>query len=291
MTTTAWAPRQLLARRTLTKVPEVTAFFWIIKLLSTAGGESFADYLSMEAIGMKPALVLTGALLAVAVGVQLALHRYVVPVYWTAVVLVGIAGTLITDYLVQFLGASEAQATAGFLAALLATFGLWYAVERTLSIHSIDTTRRELFYWAAVMLTFALGTAAGDLTAFALGWGFVPSIALYAVVFTAAGVAHLRFGANAVLCFWIAYVITRPLGATIADYLAFDREMGALGAGLLPVSALFLTGIVALVGYLAVTHRDVRRRPGLTGDASRRGASRRVSRPDQPAPARTRPLS
>jgi uncharacterized membrane-anchored protein len=256
-TTVAGAPGRLLGRSMLSKVPEVTALFWIIKLLSTAGGESLADYLAMEAIGMKKALLLTGGLLATAVGVQLALRRYVVPVYWTAVVLVGIAGTLITDYIVQFLGASEAQATAGFLVALLATFGLWYAVEKTLSIHSIRTTRRELFYWAAVMLTFALGTAAGDLTAFALDWGFLPSIGLYAAVFVAAGVAHLRFGANAVLCFWIAYVVTRPLGATIADYLAFDHDLGALGLGLLPVGLAFAAAIAVLVGYLTVTRKDV----------------------------------
>jgi len=255
-TTAAWAPARVLARRTLIKVPEVTAFFWIIKLLSTAGGESVADYLAMESLGMKKALVLTGGLLAVAVVAQLAVKRYVVPLYWTVVVLVGIAGTLITDYLVQSAGASEWAATGGFLAALLVTFGLWYASERTLSIHSINTTRRELFYWAAVLLTFALGTAAGDLTAFTLRWGFLPSIALYAAVFVAAGVAHLRFGANAVLCFWIAYVITRPLGATVADYLAFDKDLGALALGLLPVGTALTAAIVVLVGYLTVTHRD-----------------------------------
>jgi len=261
MTTTAGRgpADRLLTRRMLVKVPEVTALFWVIKLLSTAGGESLADYLAMETIGMRKALVLTGGLLAVAVVAQLAVRRYVVPLYWTAVVLVGIAGTLITDYLVQFVGATEWEATAGFLAALLLTFGLWYASERTLSIHSIDTTRRELFYWAAVMLTFALGTAAGDLTAFTLGWGFLPSIALYAAVFAAAGTAHLRFGANAVLCFWIAYVITRPLGATVADYLAFEKDLGALALGLLPVGLAFLTAIVALVGYLTVTRKDVPR--------------------------------
>jgi len=258
MTTTvpALPTGRILDRRTLTKVPEVTAFFWVIKLLTTAGGESVADYLAMESLGMKVAMALTGGLLVVAVIVQVRLTRYVVPAYWTTVALVGIAGTLVTDYIVRSLGVGEKLATSGFLLALLATFGLWYASERTLSIHSIRTTRRELFYWAAVMLTFALGTAAGDLTAFTLSWGFVPSIALYAAVFVAAGVAHLGFRANAVLCFWIAYVITRPLGATIADYLAFDRSMGALNLGLLPVGLSFTIAIVALVTYLAITHKD-----------------------------------
>ena len=264
-------PPALLDRRLLTKVPEVTVFFWVVKLLSTAGGESIADWLAMETLGMRTALLLTGGLLAVALGVQLALRRYVATVYWTVVGLVGVAGTLITDYLVKSAGVTEAEATGGFLAALLAVFGIWYARERTLSIHSITTSRRELFYWAAVLLTFALGTAAGDLTAFALGWGFPASIALYAAVFAGAAVAHLRFGVDAVLCFWIAYVVTRPLGATVADYLAFDPDQGALGLGLAPVGAGFLVAIVALVAYLAVTGRDTPRdaRTGLSVTGSR----------------------
>jgi uncharacterized membrane-anchored protein len=256
-TTAAWAPSRVLDRRMLTKVPEVTAFFWIIKLLTTAGGESVADLLSMDLIGMKPALLLTGGLLAVALAVQLSLRRYVVPVYWTVVVLVGIAGTLITDYIVQTLGVSKPVATGGFLLALLATFGLWQLTEHTLSIHSITTTRRELFYWTAVMLTFSLGTAAGDLTAFSWGWRFLPSILLFGAIFVAAGTAHLRFGLNAVLCFWLAYVLTRPLGASVADYLAFDRSIGALGFGLAAPSIGFGAAIVALVGYLTVSRRDV----------------------------------
>jgi uncharacterized membrane-anchored protein len=256
-TTAAGAPARFLGRTMMTKVPEVTALFWILKLLSTAGGESIADLLASDGVlGMKPALALTSGLLLISVLAQLAVRRYVVPIYWLAVVLVGIAGTLITDYIVRWLGVGEKAATAGFSIALLATFGLWYATERTLSIHSIDTTRRELFYWAAVMLTFALGTAAGDLTAFALGWGFPLSIALYAVVFVAAGVAHLRFGANPILCFWLAYVVTRPLGATTADYLAFERSLGALGLGLGPVSLAFGVAIAALIGYLTVTRMD-----------------------------------
>lgn len=253
----------LLTRRLAVKVPEVTAFFWIIKLLTTAGGESGADYLAMELLGMKAALLITAAALALGLVVQLGARRYVVPIYWTVVVLVGIAGTLITDAIVQVLGVSEAWATVGFTAVLLTLFATWYATERTLSIHSIDTTRRELFYWAAVLTTFALGTAAGDLTAFALGWGFPASIALYAAVFAAAGVAHLRFGLNAVACFWLAYVMTRPLGASIADYLAFGRDLGALGFGLLPVTVVFGLAIAVLVGYLAVTGRDApERQPG-----------------------------
>jgi uncharacterized membrane-anchored protein len=244
-------------RQLLSKVPEVTAAFWILKLLTTAGGESIADLLASDAVlGMKPALVVTGSLLLVVLLVQLSVRRYLVPIYWAAVALVGIAGTLITDYIVRWMGVGAMRATVGFVVALLATFVVWHVVERTLSIHSIHTTRRELFYWSAVLLTFALGTAAGDLTAFTLGWGFLPSIALYAVVFVAARVAHLRFGVNAILCFWVAYVVTRPLGATIADYLAFGHQLGGLALGLGAVSLGFGLAIACGVGYLTVTRRE-----------------------------------
>ncbi len=238
------------------KVPEVTAYFWIIKLLTTAGGESTADFLAQELLGMRVSLLITGGALALSLAVQLAVRRYLVPAYWTAVVLVGVAGTLITDAVVQVLGVSEAGATLGFALLLVGIFVVWFRLEGTLSIHSIDTARRELFYWAAVLTTFALGTAAGDLTAFALGWGFPLSIALYAVAFAAAGAAHLRFGANAIVCFWLAYVVTRPLGASIADYLAFGPDIGGLGLGLWQVSVACGAAILVLVSYLAVSGRD-----------------------------------
>lgn len=248
------------------KVPAVTAYFWVVKLLTTAGGESTADWLAMEHFGLKAALLGTSVALVLAVLVQLATRRYVVIAYWTAVTLVGIAGTLITDSIVQVLGVSDLAATVLFAALLMALFALWYRFEGTLSIQSITTRRRELFYWATVMTTFALGTALGDLTAFALSWGFPRSIGLFAVAFVAAGIAHLRFGVDPVLCFWVAYVLTRPLGATVADYLAFGPDVGALGFGLLPVSAVFLTAIVVLVTYLAVTGRDL---PDRSGDSGR----------------------
>jgi len=256
VTTTAGGAARVLGRRTLAKVPEVTAFFWIIKLLTTAGGESVADLLADQVLGMKVALVVTCGLLLAALAVQVWLDRYVVVAYWTAVGLVGVAGTLATDYVVRNLGVGEKIATPAFAVALLVTFVVWYRTEGTLSIHSITSTRRELFYWAAVCLTFALGTAAGDLTAFALGWGFPASIALYLVVFVAAGLAHLVFGLDAIACFWVAYVLTRPLGATVADYLAFGHDIGGLALGLPLVSAVFGAAIVAGVAYLAVTRRD-----------------------------------
>jgi uncharacterized membrane-anchored protein len=246
----------------LSKVPEITAFFWIIKLLSTAGGETTADlFAHTNLLKLSGALVFSTVLLVVALVVQLLVRRYVPIVYWSVIVAIGIAGTLISDGVVDFLHLSHLQATGVFLALLLAVFGVWYATERTLSIHSITTTRRELYYWAAVMATFSLGTAAGDLTAFSLGWGFIPSLVLYGVVFAVAGVGALamhRAGSigGVIGFFWLAYVMTRPLGATFADYTAMGKDIGGLGLGLLLPSAAFLLVIGALVLYLQVTHKD-----------------------------------
>jgi len=195
--------------------------------------------------------------LLASIAAQWVARRYVPAIYWTAIVMVSIAGTLITDTIVMRLGVSHLVATAGFSIALLALFGIWYAVERTLSFHSIHTRRREAFYWAAVLVTFALGTAAGDLTAFSLGWGFPASIALYAAVIAAAAFAHLRLHANLIATFWLAYVVTRPLGASVADYLGLPRDTGALDLGLWQVSLGFLVTILALVGYLTVTSKDI----------------------------------
>jgi uncharacterized membrane-anchored protein len=241
----------------LSKVPEVTAFFWIIKLLSTAGGETIADLMAhTNRLRLSGALVVGSVLLVATLVVQLIVRKYVPIVYWSVIVAIGIAGTLISDSVVDYLHLSHAQATVVFLVLLLAVFGVWYASEQTLSIHSIHTRRRELYYWAAVMATFSLGTAAGDLTAFSLGWGFLPSLALYAAVFVGAGVAHLAFRANAILTFWIAYVLTRPLGATLADYSAMGGSTHGLNLGLRLPSAFFLLVIGALVLYLQITHRD-----------------------------------
>jgi uncharacterized membrane-anchored protein len=244
----------------LSKVPEITAFFWIIKLLSTAGGEVVADlFARSHHVGLLRSLVVSSTLLAVALAVQLIARRYLPVVYWSVIVLVGVAGTLISDTVVAELHLSHAQATVLFLALLLAIFGIWYSTERTLSIHTITSTRRELYYWAAVMATFALGTAAGDLTAFSLGWGLLPSLALYGAVFAGAWIAHKAFAVNAVLTFWIAYVMTRPVGATFADYASFGRDSGGLGLGRVLPSAAFLLVIAVLVGYLAITHSDTPR--------------------------------
>lgn len=258
MTTTSEPGTQLHAgRQALSKVPEITVFFWVIKLLSTAGGEVVADlFAHTNLLGLGGSLAISSVLLVICLAVQLVVRRYVPVVYWSVIVAVGVAGTLIADAVVDLLHLSVAGSTVMFTALLLGVFALWYATERTLSIHSITTRRRELYYWAAVLATFALGTAAGDLTAFTLDWGFLPSLALYAAVFVAAGVARFAFRVDVVLTFWVAYVMTRPLGATFADYASLGTDIGGLGLGRVYPSAAFLLVIAALVGYLQLSHRD-----------------------------------
>ena len=242
------------------KVPEITVFFWVIKLLSTAGGEVVADlFAHTNLLGLAGSLAISSVLLLIALAVQLVLRRYVPIVYWSVIVAVGVAGTLLSDAVVDLLHLPVAAATVLFLVVLLTIFAVWYATERTLSIHTITTTRRELYYWGAVMATFALGTAAGDLTVFALDWNFMPSLALYAAVFVAAAVAHLGFRMNAIVTFWIAYVMTRPLGATFADYISLGKDIHGLGLGRVYPSAGFLVVIAVLVLYLQVSRRDTPR--------------------------------
>jgi uncharacterized membrane-anchored protein len=187
---------------------------------------------------------------------QFRVPRYVPAVYWLAVVLVSVVGTLITDNLTDALGVPLEVSTAVFTLALALTFLVWHRVEGTLSIHSIVTTRREAFYWLAVLWTFALGTAAGDLTAERFGRGYWPTALIVALLIAAVAACHLVFGANAVLTFWIAYILTRPLGASLGDGLSQPRHSGGLGLGTTWTSLLFLAVIVAVVGYLVVTKRD-----------------------------------
>jgi len=232
----------------LNKVPEVALSFWIIKILSTTVGETGADYLAVNAgLGQGMTRVVMAAFLAVALFLQLRTRRYTPWIYWLTVVLVSIAGTLITDLLTDGLGVSLYSSTAAFAAALATIFFVWYRVERTLSIHDVVTRRRELFYWAAILCTFALGTAAGDLATEALGlgfaWGTVAFGALIGVTYAA-----WRIGANAVLSFWIAYILTRPFGAALGDLLTQARTYGGLGIGAMWTSVLFLWVIVVLVG-------------------------------------------
>ena len=240
----------------LNKVPEVTIFFWVIKVLCTTVGESLADYLN-DTLGFglgKTTLFFSAALVLVLV-VQFRLTAYVPPVYWLAVVLISVVGTLLTDNLTDKQGVPLGASTALFSALLLVVFGVWYAKERTLSIHSIVTTPREGFYWLVVLVTFALGTAAGDWTLELTGLTPGRSILIPLGLIAAVAVAW-RLGAGPVLSFWLAYILTRPLGANIGDYLATDRRESGLGLGTLGTSLLFLGTILVTVTYLTVTKRD-----------------------------------
>ncbi len=240
----------------LNKVPEVTVYFWIIKVLCTTVGESFADYINATlGFGLTNTTLTFSGALAVVWAVQFRLHRYVPAVYWLAVVLVSVVGTLLTDQLTDARGVPLWFSTIVFTVLLAVVFGIWYARERTLSIHSIVTTPREAFYWLTVLVTFALGTAAGDWTLDLTGWGPGPATllpaGLIAIVFLA-----WRFGAGPVLTFWLAYVLTRPLGANLGDFLASAHADGGLGLGTFGTTAVFLTAICVVVGYLTHTHKD-----------------------------------
>jgi uncharacterized membrane-anchored protein len=243
--------------RMLNKVPEVTIFFWIIKILCTTVGETASDFLNVNLnFGLTGTSVAAGILLAVALIVQFRTRRYVPIVYWLNVVLISIFGTLVTDNLTDALGFPLEYSTAIFSALLLVTFAVWYRQEQTLSIHSIFTFRREAFYWLAVLFTFALGTAAGDLMAEALGLGYgttgmiiVAIVAIFAVAW--------QFGLDSILAFWVIYIMTRPLGASLGDYLTQSQAHGGLGLGATVTTVLFTIGIVATVLYLAVSKADV----------------------------------
>ncbi len=240
------------ARQMLNKVPQVTLAFWTIKIMSTTVGETGADYLAMH-VGLGSAVtgaIMASLLIAALIG-QLQSRQYVPWIYWLTVVLVSVVGTQITDALTDGLGVSLYTSTAVFAVLLATTLAAWYARERTLSIHTIVTSRRELFYWTAILFTFALGTAAGDLATEALGLGFNVGVvifgALIAIIYGA-----FRLGANPVLTFWLAYILTRPLGASLGDLLSQARTDGGLGFGTVMTSIAFLVVIVSLVTLLSV---------------------------------------
>ncbi|MEV6015543.1 hypothetical protein WJM95_29230 [Streptomyces sp. f51] len=237
------------------KVPEVTLYFWVIKVLTTGMGETASDFLA-HALGPIPAVGLGGVAFAASLVLQFAVRRYVAWIYWTAVVMVSVFGTMAADILHVGLGVPYLISTPLFLVVLGAVFAVWYASERTLSIHSIRTRRREVFYWATVLATFALGTAAGDLSA-TIGLGYLGSAVLYAVAIAVPAIAHKWGALNAVAAFWTAYVITRPLGASVADWMALSHARGGLALGLGPVTASWTVAIVGFVAFLALSRRDV----------------------------------
>jgi uncharacterized membrane-anchored protein len=241
----------------LSKVPEVTIYFWIIKILCTTVGETAADFLNSNLkVGLTNTTYIMGTLLAISLFFQFRAKRYVPSVYWVAVVLISVVGTLITDNLTDNFGVSLVTTTVIFAGALAAVFAAWYLSEKTLSIHSIRTTKREVFYWLAILFTFALGTAAGDLTAERLNVGYWKSAILFGVLIAVTTFAHYKLKLNAVIAFWIAYVLTRPLGASIGDYLSQATSDGGLGLGTTKTSGIFLLAILATVTYLSRTHID-----------------------------------
>jgi uncharacterized membrane-anchored protein len=245
-----------LAVRAMRKVPEVTIYFWIIKLLSTAMGESTSDYLVYH-INPYTAVALGGIGLVASLVLQLVVRRYVPWIYWLAVVMVAIFGTMAADVVHIVLGIPYLVSTVFFTLVLATIFVVWYASEKTLSIHSINTPRRELFYWATVMATFALGTAAGDMTAATFGLGYFSSGILFAILFAVPALAYWLFRLNAIVAFWFAYIMTRPFGASFADWFG-KPILGGLGLGDTKVVLVLTVLIIGFVGYLTATRIDVK---------------------------------
>src|SRR4051795_3826118 len=242
-------------RRMLNKVPEVTIFFWVIKIMCTTVGETAADYLNENlGLGLTNTTIVAGVLLVALLVVQFRLRRYVPGVYWSVVVVISVFGTLITDNMTDHYNVPLTTSTIVFSIVLAAVFAVWYGFERTLSIHTIYTTRRETFYWLAILFTFALGTAAGDLAAERLSLGYAVSILIFGGLIALVAIAHYLFNLNSVLAFWLAYILTRPLGASIGDEMSqSSHKYGGLGLGTTGTSYIFLACILALVIYLSIT--------------------------------------
>jgi uncharacterized membrane-anchored protein len=249
------------------KVPELTIYFWIIKVLTTGMGETTSDYF-VHTFDPYLVVALGAVCLAIAVLWQLYLNRYLALPYWLAVSMVAVFGTMAAGILHVYLGVPYIFSAITWGVTLTVIFALWYLSEKTLSVHSIYTRRRELFYWAAVLATFALGTAVGDMTAVTFQLGFFASGILFAVVFAIPGVAYRLFHLNEIVAFWFAYIITRPLGASFADWLAVPQSLGGLSLGKGTVSIALWILIIAFVAYMAISHRDVERlKIGTAGEA------------------------
>ncbi len=275
--------RVLIGRLTVRgalRVPEITAYFWAIKALSTAMGESTSDYL-VHAMDPKVAVVLGFIGFVAALTLQFWMRRYNAWTYWLAVVAVGVFGTMAADVLHVGFGVPYIVSSVIYAIALVAVFAGWYRTEGTLSIHSVDTPRREMFYWAAVVATFAMGTAVGDLTATTFGLGYFASGLVFAAIIAVPAIGYFRFGWNPILSFWLAYVATRPLGASFADWMGKPQSVGGLGWGDGPVAIGLTIAIFCLVAFLAITHRDVQ---GTRREAHANNARR--ARRFEPAPDR-----
>jgi len=246
-------------RHPLAKVPEITTYFWVIKILTTGMGETTSDFLA-HTLNPIIAVLIGGAGLVIALVLQSSVRRYVAWVYWLAVVMVSIFGTMAADVLHVGFGIPYIVSSIFYALVLAGIFVLWYWREKTLSIHSIYTRHREAFYWATVLATFALGTAVGDMTAVTLHLGYLATGVLFAVAFIIPIVAYYKFGVNEILTFWFAYIVTRPLGASFADWMGVSTTRGGLGWGTGLVSIVLAILIVAFVAFLAVSRRDIERR-------------------------------
>ncbi|HEV7718074.1 MAG TPA: hypothetical protein VGO70_03755 [Arsenicitalea sp.] len=241
----------------LNKVPKITVFFWMIKLLAVTVGETAADYMNLDlGLGLTNTSLILAALLVVALIAQFMQNKYVPGIYWTTVVLISVVGTLVTDNLSDNLGVPLITTTIGFSIALAITFAVWFGFEKTLSIHTIVTRRREAFYWLAILFTFALGTAAGDLTAEQFGLGYLETGLIFGGIIALIAVFYFVIKIDAILAFWLAYILTRPLGASIGDWFSQDAAHGGLALGTVGTSYIFLAGIAALVVYLSFSRRD-----------------------------------
>jgi uncharacterized membrane-anchored protein len=240
------------------RVPKVTVDFWLIKLMAVTVGETAADYINTHlGLGLPAtAAIMTGLLLASLV-VQFAQNKYVPWTYWLAVVLISVVGTLLSDYLVDNLGVPLETSSILFAVALIAVFSVWYAFEETLSIHTIFTFRREFFYWLAILFTFALGTSAGDMAAEGLGLGYLQAGLMYGALIAVIALAYYGFKINGILGFWLAYILTRPMGASFGDLLAQSKSDGGMGFGTTNTSLIFLLSIALIIAYMTITHEGL----------------------------------
>lgn len=239
------------------KVPQVVLLFWLIKIMATTVGETAADFLNFNLhLGLTKTSIIMGVLLLISLIIQVKSKKYIPWKYWLAVVLISIFGTLVTDNLVDNYGVALKNTTILFSVALLASFAAWYASEKTLSIHTIYTKKRELFYWLVILFTFALGTAAGDLVAEGMHLGYATSAFMFAAMIGVVTLAYYFFKLNAVAAFWFAYILTRPFGASCGDFLSQRSKYGGLGLGTTMTSVVFLVIIVALIAYFTISKAD-----------------------------------
>ena len=246
-----------LGRKMLNKVPEITILFWIIKVLTTGMGEVASDFLAHQ-LDPVIAVALAGIGLVATLALQFKVRRYVAWIYWLNVIMVSVFGTMAADAVHVGFGIPYLASTVFFVVALAIIFGIWYASEKTLSVHSIYTRRREFFYWATILTTFALGTAAGDMTAATMHLGYFNSGVMFALLIAIPAVGYWMFGMNEIFAFWFAYIVTRPLGASFADWMGVPHDRGGLGLGTGWVTLCLTIIIIALVGYMTITRKDVK---------------------------------